>query len=295
MGHREQNQPRVRVYLEGRYRKLVRDLPQTVFWCPQCKGHRRRRRKCSYCEGFGKLTRDSVQELLGWVLGKAFGTRKHKFHGAGREDIDVRMLGSGRPFILELIDPKTQDVDLAESERIINQRNEGRLEIQGLHWSEKPRVRVLKEGKHAKRYAAVVEVEGQLDPETVAELVGQRIPLAQRTPSRVAHRRADLVRERWIEVQEMKPMDDGRWNLVVLAQHGTYVKEAISGEGDKTKPSLGGLLSGVQCSCVQLDVLGILDEEGENEWAVPTRHPPTSFGSGVDACELSAGPDEPLR
>lgn len=293
MRHREQNQPRVKVYLEGRYRKLVRDLPQTVFWCPECKGHPRRRRKCSYCEGFGKLTRDSVQELVGWVLGKAFGTRKHKFHGAGREDMDVRMLGGGRPFILELISPKTQDVDLAEAERTINQRNEGRIEIEGLHWSDKPRVRVLKEGKHAKRYGALVEVEGQVDPQTVADLVGQRIPLAQRTPSRVAHRRADLIRERWIEVQELKPADDGCWDLVVLAQHGTYVKEAISGEGEKTKPSLGELLSGVTCKCVRLDVLGILDEEGENEWVAPSRSLPASFGSGLDASEASSCSDQP--
>ena len=27
-------------------------------------------------------------------------------HGSGREDIDVRMLGHGRPFILEFINPK---------------------------------------------------------------------------------------------------------------------------------------------------------------------------------------------
>ena len=29
--------------------------------------------------------------------------RECKFHSAGREDIDVRMLGDGRPFALELI------------------------------------------------------------------------------------------------------------------------------------------------------------------------------------------------
>ena len=29
-----------------------------------------------------------------------------KFHSSGREDVDVRMLGSGRPFVLELMDCK---------------------------------------------------------------------------------------------------------------------------------------------------------------------------------------------
>ena len=53
--------PRVRVFLEGRYRKLVRDLPQTIFYCPRCKG---RRGGCPACDGYGKLTKDSVQELI---------------------------------------------------------------------------------------------------------------------------------------------------------------------------------------------------------------------------------------
>ena len=148
--------PPGKVFIEGRYRKLTRDLPQTVFYCPQCKGHPRRRKKCERCEGFGKLTRDSVQELIGWVLGAALRTRKNKFHGAGREDIDVRMLGNGRPFVIEFINPKEPSVDLAELEGEVNRRNEGRLEIEGLHWSEKPRVRVLKETRGNKRKAAKV-------------------------------------------------------------------------------------------------------------------------------------------
>ncbi len=281
MTPRPPQQPQTKVFLEGRYRKLVRDLPQTIFWCPECKGHPRRRRKCNKCEGFGKLTRESVQELLGWVLGKAFGTRKHKFHGAGREDMDVRMLGHGRPFVLELIAPKNRDVDLAELEETINARNPGRIEVEGLHWSDKPRVRVLKEGKHAKRYGAQVRIEGEVNPATLEELVGRRVKLAQRTPSRVAHRRADMVRDRWIEVQSLNPTEEDLWVLELTAQHGTYIKEAISGESEKTTPSLGELLGGVTCQCVQLDVLGILDEEGHSELVVPTGPPTASFGEGL--------------
>jgi tRNA pseudouridine synthase 10 len=147
------------------YRKLTRDLPQTVFFCPQCKGHPRRRRGCERCEGFGKLTRDSVQELVGWVAGAAFKTRKNKFHGAGREDVDVRMLGEGRPFVLEMVNPKILDVDLAALEAEINRRNEGRLEVRGLHWTEKGRVRTIKETPHAKEYEARVEASGEPTPE----------------------------------------------------------------------------------------------------------------------------------
>ena len=192
--------PATKVFVEGRYRKLVRDLPQTVLFCPECKGHPRRRRGCARCEGFGKLTRESVQELIGWVLGAAFKTRKHKFHGAGREDINVRMLGTGRPFIVELIAPKVLEVDLAALEAEINRRNAGRLEVVGLHWTEKARVAVIKEEKHAKEYGARVSVASPLDRALAEKVLGVRTPIVQHTPERVAHRRADLERERWIEI-----------------------------------------------------------------------------------------------
>ena len=43
-----------------------------------------------------------------------------KFHGAGREDIDVRMLGSGRTFVLEILEPKIRDLDLETLQEEVN-------------------------------------------------------------------------------------------------------------------------------------------------------------------------------
>lgn len=271
--------PKAKVYVEGRYLKLVRDLPQTVFFCPECKGHPRRRRKCTRCEGFGKLTRESVQELIGWVAGRAFGTRKNKFHGAGREDVDVRMLGTGRPFILELLNPKNFDVDLAEVEAEINRRNEGRIEVHGMHWTEKSRVAVIKEEAHAKHYLARVETETEVAPERMAELVGMRFEATQQTPQRVAHRRAKLDRMRWVEFLAIEPVEGEprQWSLELKTQHGTYVKEVLSSDDGNTNPSLASLLD-TPCKCLELDVLAILDAEGVPE---PEHAGPKGFGAGI--------------
>lgn len=274
--------PKTRVFLEGRYKKLTRDLPQTIFYCPECKGHRRRRQKCERCEGFGKLSRDSVQELVAWVACKAFGTRKQKFHGAGREDVDVRMLGHGRPFVLELSEPKEFDVDLAELEAEINRRNEGRLEIHGLHWSEKGRVRILKEEAHAKEYEALVTCEEAPPQAAIDALVGQRLEIVQRTPGRVAHRRADLERKRWVEFRAIEPAETpegegARFRVRMRTQHGTYVKEVLNGDGGNTQPNVAEMF-GTPCSCVELDVTAILDEEGSSE-KVPAE--PPKFGAGI--------------
>jgi len=277
-GRGEPDRPRVKLFVEGRYRKLSRDLPQTVFFCPECRGHIRRRRDCARCEGFGKLTRDSVQELVGWVLGAAFQTRRNTFHGSGREDVDVRMLGDGRPFVVEIENPKVLDVDLAALEAEINRRNVGRLEIRGLHWAEKSRIRVLKEVPHAKEYEAVVALGGPVDPASFAALLGRRLQVIQQTPARVAHRRADKERERWIEFVELELLGDGSELRVRLrTEHGTYVKEAIHGEGGATRPSLSGLL-GVPCVCRELDVLAILDDEGEKPVEPPR---PATFGANL--------------
>ena len=48
----------------------------------------------------------SVQEYLGEsIRQEIFGSDEVLLHGSGREDIDVRMLGRGRPFILEFLNP----------------------------------------------------------------------------------------------------------------------------------------------------------------------------------------------
>ena len=91
--------PRTNLWLESRYRKLRRGLPQTVFYCPLCKGDRRRSKGCQQCGGFGKLTKESVQELIGRRILPQMQAKGGSFHGAGREDVDVLMLGRGRPFV----------------------------------------------------------------------------------------------------------------------------------------------------------------------------------------------------
>ena len=99
-------EPKVRIqinplFIEGKYNKLVRGIPQTKWPCGKCKG-----KGCEECNFTGKQYRESVEELLSEPILEATNGWQAKFHGAGREDIDVLMLGSGRPFVLEIKEPK---------------------------------------------------------------------------------------------------------------------------------------------------------------------------------------------
>jgi len=243
------------VWLESRYRKLVRGLPQTILYCPTCKGSRRRRVGCVPCGGRGKLTEDSVQELIGRVLLPRFRARTGKFHGAGREDVDVRMLGDGRPFVYEVVGAARTDVDLEQARAAIHELAAGRIELDPLQPCSRDRVAYWKAVQLDKTYRAEATLAAP-PPRPLAELAGRRVAIAQRTPQRVAHRRADAVRDRWVEVLSVTPTGERTVDVVVRCAHGTYVKEWISGDDGRTTPSFADL-AGVPAQCTALDVLAV--------------------------------------
>lgn len=57
----------------------------------------------------------SEEDITGPV-GQQFGSDEVRFHAEGREDMDVRMLGQGRPFVLEVRNARRKgQTDLAGS------------------------------------------------------------------------------------------------------------------------------------------------------------------------------------
>lgn len=252
--------PRTNVWLESRYRKLRRGLPQTVFWCPKCKGDRRRSKSCAECKGFGKLTKESVQELIGRRVLPQMQAKTGNFHGAGREDVDVLMLGRGRPFVYEVIGARRPDIDLEALQKDIVARAEGAIELAPFVRVTRERVVYWKQTNFDKVYRADVAVEQMPAAEKIAAAAAFAGSVVQRTPQRVAHRRADLDRTRDLRVLGLAPTSDTTLELRVQCQHGTYVKEWISGDDARTTPSLAALL-GVSCKCAQLDVLEILTDD----------------------------------
>ncbi|MDD4185344.1 MAG: tRNA pseudouridine(54/55) synthase Pus10, partial [Candidatus Methanomethylophilaceae archaeon] len=81
-----------------------------------------------------------------------------------------------------------------------------------------------------------------------------------RTPRRVEHRRADLIRKRRILWVEAEMADDGTFDLTLETESGTYVKEFVSGDEGRSIPSFSEAL-GVGCVVEALDVIAINDQE----------------------------------
>jgi tRNA pseudouridine synthase 10 len=262
--------------LYGRYRKLVRGIAQTLWTCPRCRG-----KGCEVCGGRGKLAPTSVEELVVPVFLAATGGKAGKFHGAGREDADARMLGRGRPFLLEVEEPRRRALDFQWIVEEVRQRTAGAVEVLDLQPATPELEAKVKRGRFLKVYRARVVfasavAEGDFQ-RALSALPGE---IAQRTPARVRHRRADLVRRRRVFSAKGQLLSPTEAELELLCETGLYVKELISGDQGGTQPSLAMLL-GREAQVTELDVLDVLD----------------AAGSGPGDCPHSEGPvgADPIR
>lgn len=247
------------LFIFGRYRKLGRGIPQTVWPCKACRG-----KGCERCGFTGKMYQTSVQEIVGDpLLGMTEGER-HLFHGMGREDIDVRMLGEGRPFVIEIRNPVRRSIDFEEAERVINERGKDMVVVSGLRPSTREEVRILKGASPPKTYRVTIRLKGKVDKEKLNEVVSsfRDAIIVQRTPRRVAHRRADRERRRRVLEIDVEEFGDDLLVLRLTAEAGTYVKELVHGDEGRTHPNLAGSL-GVPCEVENLDVITIAYDAGE--------------------------------
>lgn len=240
------------IFIRGRYRKLVRGIPQTRWPCRECRG-----RGCPRCEGTGRMYQESVDELIRPAVVEAAQAEDTVFHGAGREDIDARMLGTGRPFVVEAVNPRVRKIDLAKLQEDINCRAEGKVEVKDLASTNAATVEYLKEAAFEKTYSVLVRLGAEIPEEKLKlvlnELVGT---VDQRTPTRVSHRRADKLRVRKVYSADLVEVTGQTARITIRGDSGLYIKELVSGDGGRTRPNLADALR-VDAIVIELDVIDV--------------------------------------
>lgn len=244
------------LFIYGRYKKFRRDIPQTKWFCKVCWG-----KGCKRCNYEGKLYETSVEELVAKRFVEATHGTGESFHGCGREDVDVRMLGNGRPFVLEILNPKKRELDLSKMKEQINAATKDSIEISNLRFSDRNEVNRLKDAGFRKKYRVVLKGKNPINNEKLKKAAQtlQGKTINQLTPSRVAHRRADMVRQKHIYNCDVESIDGAIAVLTVETESGTYIKELISGDEGRTKPSISEMV-GVPCKVTELDVIEVMGE-----------------------------------
>lgn len=247
------------LYISGRYRKLARGIPQAKWICTQCRG-----KGCPRCGGTGKMYPESVEELISMPILKAAQGTKTSFHASGREDVDARMLGAGRPFVVEVNEPRKRFLDLKALEMEINEQADGKIEVLGLKFADKAMVRRLKKAEAAQKlYRVLVEFDREVSEDELSLLESKlaNTMIRQKTPRRVLHRRANLTREKYIYKVEVKKLTPKMAEIRIRCQGGLYIKELVTGDEGRTIPSVSQILN-VNARPLELDVLEVrLKEE----------------------------------
>ncbi|KAG2303392.1 hypothetical protein Bca4012_062156 [Brassica carinata] len=234
------------IFFSGRYFKYSRNVSQTRWIIDD--------------ERMGEA---SVEELIGGNILPACLGDSYKFHAAGREDIDVRMLGSGRPFLIEVQNARKcpSQQSLTEIEEKINNSEKKLVGVKDLKFIGSQCWAMMREGEaeKQKQYAALVWMARPLEEKDIDSISSlKELKILQKTPVRVLHRRSPLERERtihWMKVEKMKGSSN-YFLLHLCTQAGTYIKEFVHGDLGRTSPSMGSIL-GCRAEIIQLDVTDV--------------------------------------
>ncbi len=224
------------IYIYGKYKKL-KPMPQTKWHCYECRGL-----GCKVCNYTGRKYDTSVQEKIGDLILKKTEGVDTKFHGAGREDVDV-LCKTLREFVLEVLQPRKRVIDLKKMESAINKKYKGEVEVKYLKIVEKPKVQEVKESRKEKTYKVIVSLEDEIKKDDLKTIDGLLGTINQQTPERVAHRRADIIRKRKVLSITSKFIDKRKIELEITTEAGMYIKELISGDNGRTRPSVSSVMN----------------------------------------------------
>uniref|UniRef100_A0A7C2ZM62 tRNA pseudouridine synthase Pus10 n=1 Tax=Ignisphaera aggregans TaxID=334771 RepID=A0A7C2ZM62_9CREN len=197
----------------------------------------------------------AIEDVVRYVC-ERLNINGYQLHIAGREDVDVRVLGSGRPIAIEF---KTlgRSIDLDHVESILNSYTP-LLQFRMVMRVNRGFVARIKEGARFSRkiYRAIVYVSSPIPRErleTLEQEFKDRV-IEQRTPLRVLKRKKDSIRKRKVYRVKVVQLSPQLFEALINCDGGLYVKELISGDNGRTRPSFSDVL-GCEARCLMLDVL----------------------------------------
>lgn len=246
-------------HVGGRYLKFSREYSQTP-WV--IKGR--------------KLAEHSVSDCFAEIIRKYHRADDTKFVTAGREDANVRMLGTGRPFYLEIINPRTPrltDKEYKQIEEEINNQpiHKENVQVRHLGYIKPKYTSIIKEGEETKtkRYRALVWLSEPLTDqliERINKIGSTAFTIQQKTPVRVFQRRSAAIRPKIIHTSTIARLNqdadlnspEARYGVLKLhTQAGTYIKEYVHGDLGRTLPNLASVGSIHSADLLELDVMDV--------------------------------------
>ena len=215
--------------LVGRYTKNSRKLPQKQKSCQSCKG-----KGCSTCNFHGISEFDSVEGKISQFLYDKFSSSQVKITWIGGEDKTSLVKGKGRPFFVQIINPKKRKIKLPKKSNL------GNIEIFGLK-------QISSIPKSPLKFRSKIEMFLETK-ETLSS--GKLKKLNELTNSQIAIYEESKRIEKSIYSVKYSKTDPKSFRLLLEIDGGVPIKKFVDGE--TVFPNLSDLLE-TKCLCKEFD------------------------------------------
>jgi len=226
------------LFLQGRYTKKARGIPQKQVSCNRCDG-----KGCFACDFHGISEFNSVEGYIAKFLFEKFGSQQAKITWIGSEDQSSLVLGNGRPFFVKMINPHKRKVTIPKKVNL------GNVSILNLRIVSKIPTEQI---KFKTDVMLEITTEKDLTPEALNVLEGLKdmpIVISENLPWRNQKRIYDI---------KIKKMDTKSFTILMTLDGGIPLKRLVT--GNNIEPSISMLLEN-GCKCTTFDFHKIVSSD----------------------------------
>lgn len=220
--------------LIGHYVKRNRGLPQKKVKCTNCFGT-----GCSTCNYSGAALDNTIEGLIATRILLLTHGQNPKFLWVGSEDPDSLVLGKGRPFFLQISNP-----------RIRSLKTNLRFRANGICVMINGKLNYLPEQpvRFTTKTKILVRSSAEVSKFDLSKLNVLRDSLV------TFEIRSRLVRKKIYSIRTLQ-INDKEFILVIDADGGFAIKQFVGGQR-YTKPNVSEII-GTKCECVLFDILDV--------------------------------------
>ncbi len=224
------------VLLSGRYVKTIRGISQKKDKCQKCSGS-----GCAVCNYTGASSSNSVEAIIGSRLLEITKGDHSKFSWLGGEDKDSLVLGNGRPFVLQISNPK---VRYLKTELTVDENG-----VRAVLKLQLPQLSFKLPSRFTTKTKITIQAEQDLTKQSLTTL--QKVLENSEVSYQV---KSKIVRKKIYSLKAQQ-VDEKRFVLTIIADGGLFIKQFVGGQ-DYIEPSISKII-GIKCQCVAFDILDV--------------------------------------
>ncbi len=226
------------LFLQGRYTKETRGIPQKQVSCNRCDG-----KGCFACDFHGISEFNSVEGHIAKFLFEKFGAQQAKITWIGSEDQSSLVLGNGRPFFVKMINPHKRKVTIAKKIKldnvtILNLKTVSKIPTDQIKFKTDVILEITAEKDLTHEALNVLE-----------SLKNMPISIKENLPWRNQKRVYDI---------KIKKMDTKSFTVMMTLDGGIPLKRLVT--GNNVEPSISMLLENA-CKCTTFDFHKIVSSD----------------------------------